>query len=86
MEVRGVRCPVLLRRRHRLDALHPVGLLGPRARRARGPALTAGRQQELPLTLEQVLHQLGLAVHVGPDLARGPRVRRHRGPATTNEL
>ena len=86
MEVRGVRYPILPRRRQRLDALHLVGLLGPRARRARRPAPPpAGRQQKLPLTLEQVLDQFGLAMHVGPDLARGPRVRRHRGPAPTNE-
>ena len=80
VEVRWVRDPVLLRQR--LDALHLVGLLGPRAHRARRPA-PAGRQQKLPLTLEQVLHELGLAVHVGTDLARSSCVRGHRGPTRT---
>ena len=80
VEVRWVRDPVLLRQR--LDALHLVGLLRPRAHRARRPA-PAGRQQKLPLTLEQVLHELGLAVHVGTDLARSSCVRGHRSPTRT---
>ena len=71
---------LLLCGRHGLDVPHPVGLLGPGARRAGRPPPAARRQQELPLAAEEVLHQLGLPPHVRPDVAGGPRVGGHRRP------
>ena len=75
----GPAVTLLLRGRHGLDVPHPVGLLGPRARRAGRPPL-AGGQQELPLAVEEVLHQLRLPPHVRPDLRGGPGVGGHRRP------